>query len=61
MNVIFFSPWRVLDDAISAPSVPGREPGADSVATNKDGIEVGQVEVHKMLIHYTLNLYLEYQ
>ena len=29
-----------LDDAISAPSVPGKEPGADSVATNKDGIEV---------------------
>ncbi len=28
------------DDAISAPNVPGREPGADSVATNKDGIEV---------------------
>jgi len=28
-----------LDDAISAPSVPGREPGADSIATNKDGIE----------------------
>ena len=29
----------IVDDAISTPSVPGRKPGADSVATNKDGIE----------------------
>ena len=37
-----------LDDAISAPSVPGREPGADSVATNKDGIEVDEFGLPKI-------------
>jgi charged multivesicular body protein 5 len=37
-----------LDDAISAPSVPGREPGADSIATNKDGIEVDEFGLPKI-------------
>ena len=37
-----------LDDAIAAPSVPGREPGADSVATNKDGIEVDEFGLPKI-------------
>merc|ERR1711973_818985 len=37
-----------LDDAISAPAVPGREPGADSVATNKDGIEVDESGLPKI-------------
>merc|ERR1719195_820461 len=37
-----------LDDAISAPSVPGREPGADSVATNKDGVEVDEFGLPKI-------------
>ena len=41
--------WIILDDAISAPSVPGREPGADSIATNKDGIEVGQFIYYRQL------------
>merc|ERR1712142_1287225 len=31
-----------LDDDISTPSVPSREPGADSVATNRDGVEVDE-------------------
>jgi len=39
-----------LDDAISAPSVPGREPGADSVApaTNKDGVMVDEFGLPKL-------------
>ena len=37
-----------MDDAIAAPSVPGREPGADSVATNKDGIEVDEFGLPKI-------------
>merc|ERR1712114_1754 len=37
-----------LDDAISAPSVPGREPGADSVATNRDGVEVDEFGLPKI-------------
>merc|ERR1711890_214884 len=31
-----------LDDAISAPAAPEKEPGADSVATNKDGVAVDE-------------------
>merc|ERR1712179_152607 len=37
-----------LDDAISAPSVPSREPGADSVATNRDGVEVDEFGLPKI-------------
>eukprot|EP00088_Acartia_fossae_P013536 TRINITY_DN17144_c0_g1_i1.p1 TRINITY_DN17144_c0_g1~~TRINITY_DN17144_c0_g1_i1.p1 ORF type:complete len:223 (+),score=77.08 TRINITY_DN17144_c0_g1_i1:61-729(+) len=37
-----------LDDAIAAPSVPGKEPGADSIATNKDGIEVDEFGLPKI-------------
>merc|ERR1712013_934940 len=37
-----------LDDAISTPSVPSREPGADSVATNRDGVEVDEFGLPKI-------------
>merc|ERR1712243_425818 len=37
-----------LDDAISAPSVPSREPGAASIATNKDGVEVDEFGLPKI-------------
>merc|ERR1712116_115257 len=37
-----------LDDAISAPSVPSREPGAASIATIKDGVEVDEFGLPKI-------------
>jgi charged multivesicular body protein 5 len=37
-----------LDDAISTPSVPSREPGADSIATNRDGVEVDEFGLPKI-------------
>merc|ERR1712179_469361 len=37
-----------LDDAISTPSVPSREPGADSVATNRDGVMVDEFGLPKI-------------
>jgi len=35
-----------LDEAISAPNAPDREPGADSVATDKDGVMVDEFGKH---------------
>merc|ERR1719400_143891 len=37
-----------LDDAISAPAAPDKEPGADSVATNKDGVMVDEFGLPKI-------------
>merc|ERR1719348_2429322 len=37
-----------LDDALAAPSVPGREPGADTIPTNKDGVEVDEFGLPKL-------------
>jgi len=37
-----------LDDAISAPAAPEKEPGADSVATNKDGVAVDEFGLPKL-------------
>merc|ERR1719244_1438 len=37
-----------LDDAINTPAVPGKEPGADSIATNRDGIEVDEFGLPKL-------------
>merc|ERR1712025_1299204 len=37
-----------LDDAINAPSVPGKEPGADTVPINKDGVEVDEFGLPKL-------------
>lgn len=31
-----------LDDVVKAPAAPDKEPGADSVKTNKDGIPVDE-------------------
>ncbi len=37
-----------LDEAIKAPNAPDREPGADSVATNKDGVLVDEFGLPKI-------------
>jgi len=37
-----------LDDAISAPAAPEKEPGADSVASNKDGVAVDEFGLPKL-------------
>jgi len=37
-----------LDDAINTPNVPEKEPGADSIATNKDGILVDEFGLPKI-------------
>jgi len=37
-----------LDDAISAPNAPTREPGADSVAANQDGVMVDEFGLPKL-------------
>merc|ERR1711874_584656 len=49
-----------LDDAISAPAAPDREPGADSVATNKDGV-MGQLKKLPILYSKYLIWWLEFQ
>ena len=37
-----------LDDAMKAPDAPEKEPGADSVATNKDGVLVDEFGLPKI-------------
>merc|ERR1712109_420787 len=37
-----------LDDAMKAPDAPEREPGADSVATNQDGVLVDEFGLPKI-------------
>ncbi|QQP52187.1 Charged multivesicular body protein 5 [Caligus rogercresseyi] len=37
-----------LDDAISAPEAPDREPGAESVVTDKDGVLVDEFGLPKI-------------
>merc|ERR1711976_524207 len=37
-----------LDDAMKAPDAPEKEPGADSVATNQDGVMVDEFGLPKI-------------
>ncbi len=37
-----------LDEAISAPNAPDKEPGADTVATDKDGVMVDEFGLPKI-------------
>ena len=37
-----------LDDAMKAPDAPAKEPGADSVATNQDGVLVDEFGLPKI-------------
>ena len=37
-----------LDDAMNAPDAPAKEPGADSVATNQDGVLVDEFGLPKI-------------
>merc|ERR550519_2037530 len=37
-----------LDDAISAPNAPTREPGADTVPANQDGVMVDEFGLPKL-------------
>merc|ERR1712141_981132 len=37
-----------LDEAVKAPDAPEREPGADSVATNQDGVLVDEFGLPKI-------------
>ena len=37
-----------LDDAISAPAAPTKEPGAESVAVDKDGLQVDEFGLPKL-------------
>ena len=37
-----------LDDAMKAPDAPEKEPGADSVATNQDGVLVDEFGLPKI-------------